>query len=61
LVADLFHGQAVDPRISRAQALRAAMVSMIDRGGYTDETGRTLFAYAHPLFWAPYTIMGDGA
>jgi hypothetical protein len=39
LVADLFRGQAVDPLVSRAQALRAAMVPMIDRGGYTDETG----------------------
>jgi CHAT domain-containing protein len=25
-----------------------------------DQAGRTLYTYAHPLFWAPYTIMGDG-
>jgi phosphonate transport system substrate-binding protein len=22
---------------------------------------RTLFTYAHPMFWAPYTIIGDGS
>ena len=25
-----------------------------------DDAGKTLYTYAHPLFWAPYTIMGDG-
>ena len=22
--------------------------------------GKTEFSYAHPLFWAPYSIIGDG-
>jgi len=46
--------------MSRAEALRQAMVAIIDGGGYKDEAGNILFAYAHPLFWAPYTIIGDG-
>jgi CHAT domain-containing protein len=25
-----------------------------------DGSGATLFSYAHPLFWAPYTVIGDG-
>jgi hypothetical protein len=25
-----------------------------------DDTGKTLFTYAHPLFWAPYSVIGDG-
>ena len=23
--------------------------------------GRSLFSYAHPMFWAPYTLVGDGS
>ena len=33
---------------------------MIDGGGYKVQSGNMLFTYAHPLFWAPYTIIGDG-
>ena len=25
-----------------------------------DEKGNTLFSYAHPFFWAPYSLIGDG-
>jgi CHAT domain-containing protein len=24
------------------------------------ETGRIIASYAHPLFWAPFIIVGDG-
>jgi CHAT domain-containing protein len=60
LVSDLFHRQAADPKISRGEALRQAMMGLVDGPGYQDEQRRTLFTYAHPLFWAPYTIIGDG-
>ncbi|HWM47029.1 MAG TPA: CHAT domain-containing tetratricopeptide repeat protein [Xanthobacteraceae bacterium] len=60
LVSDLFRRQARDPQISRGEALRQAMVALIDGDGFKDDGGRTLFSYAHPLFWAPYTIIGDG-
>ncbi len=60
LVTDLFRRQAIDPKITRGEALRQAMVAMIDRGGYNDAAGKMLFSYAHPLFWAPYSIIGDG-
>ncbi len=60
LVSDLFRRQAADPHISRAEALRRAMVAMIETGEYKNDSGITLFDYAHPLFWAPYTIIGDG-
>jgi hypothetical protein len=33
---------------------------MIDGRGYTDDKGNKLFSYAHPVFWAPYSIIGDG-
>ena len=29
------------------------------RAGYVAE-GKTLYTYAHPLFWAPYSLIGDG-
>ena len=36
------------------------MMALIDGPGYAGADGKTVFAYAHPLFWAPYTIIGDG-
>ena len=34
---------------------------MIDDGTYADPaTGEALYAYAHPIFWAPFTLVGDG-
>ncbi len=48
------------PGISRARALRAAMLELIDGPGYLDSAGKPLFSYAHPIFWAPFTLVGDG-
>ncbi len=59
LVSDIFRRQAADSRLSRAEALRQATVALMDGPGYV-EGGKTLFAYAHPLFWGPYSIIGDG-
>jgi len=60
LVTDLFKRQAEDPKIGRSEALRQAMMALMDGPGYLNSEGKTEFAYAHPLFWAPYTIIGDG-
>jgi CHAT domain-containing protein len=60
LVTDLFERQAKDPKLERSEALRQAMMGMVDGPGYLNAEGKTEFAYAHPLFWAPYTIIGDG-
>ncbi|HMM90823.1 CHAT domain-containing protein [Bradyrhizobium sp.] len=60
LVTDLFRRQAQDPKLTRGEALRQAMMALIDGPGYAGADGKTEFAYAHPLFWAPYTIIGDG-
>ena len=61
LVSDLFRRQAADARLSRGEALRQAMMALVDGKGFTDDKGQTLLAYAHPLFWAPYSIIGDGS
>jgi CHAT domain-containing protein len=60
LVTDLFRRQADDPKISRGEALRESMLTLMDGPGYVAENGKSEFAYAHPLFWAPYSIIGDG-
>ncbi|MCP4620516.1 MAG: CHAT domain-containing protein [Bradyrhizobium sp.] len=60
LITDLFKRQADDPKLTRGEALRQAMVALMDGKGFLDASGNTEFTYAHPLFWAPYTIIGDG-
>ena len=60
LMTDLFKRQADDPKLDAGEALRQAMMALLDGPGYLNSDGKTEFAYAHPLFWAPYTIVGDG-
>jgi CHAT domain-containing protein len=54
LTTDLFRRQADDPTLTRAEALRSAMLGLIDGPG----AGQ--FTYGHPIFWAPFTLVGDG-
>jgi CHAT domain-containing protein len=60
ITSELFRRQKISPNLSRSEALREATMALLDGKGFTDKTGATLFAYAHPLFWAPYSIIGDG-
>jgi CHAT domain-containing protein len=60
LVTDLFRRQAANQVLTRGEALRQASMALLDGVGFTDPSGKTVFAYAHPLFWAPYSIIGDG-
>jgi CHAT domain-containing protein len=61
LTTELFRVQGAEPELTRAQALQQAMNWLIDHPGYTDPlTNKIAFAYAHPLFWAPFTLVGDG-
>lgn len=59
LMTHLFSLQARNPGLSRAEALRQTRLHMIEKG-----TGRlsskAAFSYAHPIFWAPFTLVGDG-
>ncbi len=46
---------------SRAQALRAATLEIMNEGMFKSSGVNSLdFSYAHPLFWAPFTLVGDG-
>ncbi len=61
ITTDLFYRQSRDPNISRSKALQQTMVSLIDGPGYVDQnTGETIFSYAHPIFWAPFSLIGEG-
>jgi CHAT domain-containing protein len=60
LISDLFRRQTADPNVSRDEALRQAMMTMLDGPGSIDNAGHTIYTYAHPLFWAPYSVLGDG-
>ena len=61
LTTELFRRHKESPELSRAKLLHETMNWMIDNGGYTEhKSGRLIFTYAHPIFWAPFTIVGDG-
>jgi CHAT domain-containing protein len=61
LTTDLFRRQQQSSRQNRAQALQETLNWLIDHGTFVDATsGKTVFSYAHPIFWAPFTLIGDG-
>ena len=61
LTTTTFKRQAADPKLARAEALRQAMLDLIDGPGYVDpDSKRIAFSYAHPIFWAPFSLVGDG-
>ena len=43
---------AADDRLGRAEALRQSMLALIDNGAPEE---------AHPAFWAPFIVVGEGA
>jgi CHAT domain-containing protein len=61
LTTDLFKRQAAAPQLGRAAALREASLDLIKNGELVDNKDRKLFSYAHPLFWAPFALIGEGA
>ena len=61
LTTDLFHRQFKNPALGRAKALREAILALMDGPGSVDpNTGEAVFSYAHPIFWAPFSLVGDG-
>jgi len=60
LTETLFARQAENPSLSRADGLNAAQTEMISEGAAIDGEGKHVFAYAHPIFWAPFMLVGDG-
>ncbi|NEP20478.1 MAG: CHAT domain-containing protein, partial [Leptolyngbya sp. SIO4C1] len=44
-----FYHHLLDPNLSKAQALRAAQLEVIQAGGFTQ----------HPYYWAPFILIGN--
>ncbi len=52
LTTGIFAAAAADPGIGRAEAHRRAMLALIDDPEHE--------YFAHPLFWGPFVVVGDG-
>jgi CHAT domain-containing protein len=60
LTTNLFRYQKKDKKLNRSKALRKSMLKLIDGPGLKDDiTGKRVASYAHPIFWAPFIIVGD--
>ena len=58
LMTDIFARQQKAPSKQKSEVLREAMIDEIDNGGMKD-AGVLKYSYAHPLFWAPFVLVGD--
>ena len=54
LTTELFKRQSAGTKLSRAQALREASLAVMQQSA-----GKS-YSYAHPMFWAPFVVFGDG-
>jgi len=60
LINGLFEYQKNDKKLSRAKAFRNSMLDLIDGPGLKESvSGKIISSYAHPLFWAPFIIVGE--
>jgi CHAT domain-containing protein len=59
LMTDMFKRQQMNKNQNKAEYLQASIVNMIDKVGADDGKGKNKYSYAHPLFWAPFVVVGD--
>lgn len=59
LMTDMFSRLGSDAGLSKPEALRRAMLALIDGPGASGPGGTAGFSYAHPMFWAPFVVVGD--
>ena len=61
LTTGLFRYQTENKELSRAQALQKSQIDLIEGRGLIHEgTGKVAASYAHPFFWAPFIVVGEG-
>lgn len=59
LTTGIFRHQQAEQTLSKAGAVRAAMLELIESRSMVDaKTGKTVASYAHPMFWAPFITIG---
>ncbi len=61
ITTGIFARQAVDATLTRAEALRQSILDVLSNRVATDSAGKPAYSYAHPLFWAPFSLIGDGS
>jgi CHAT domain-containing protein len=62
LTTGLFRYQRKNPTLPRARLLRKSILDVLDGPGLQDDaTGKVVATYAHPLFWAPFVVVGDSS
>ncbi len=54
LTTEIFRLQAAQPDLPRALALQQSSLTLMKQSAGKD------YSYAHPMFWAPYSLVGDG-
>jgi CHAT domain-containing protein len=59
ITTELFRRQAGNPRMPRVEALRQSMLALMQQHAIDPATNRERFSYSHPVFWAPFSLVGD--
>ncbi len=60
LTTSLFAQYSAGAQVDRSEALRQAMLKVMQSGAMNAKTGRMDYSYAHPMFWAPFVLVGEG-
>jgi len=61
LTTQIFDTLVNEPYTSRSQAVQKSRIKMIKNMGIENPENRKLIAsYAHPIFWAPFIVVGEG-
>jgi len=58
LTTEIFKQQAGNST-DRANALRLSQLKLMNGPGSVNENGQSVFSYAHPIFWAAFSLVGD--
>ncbi len=58
LTTQLFSTYASGEQKNRARALQKTKIELIENG-VMEIDGKSVFSYAHPIFWAPFMVVGN--
>jgi CHAT domain-containing protein len=58
LTTEIFRRQTMNASLSRAEAMRQSSLALM--GQIRDGPPSSAYSYAHPMFWAPFVVVGDG-
>ncbi len=62
ITTGLFEYQKKDQSLSKAQSLRKSILKLMNEPGFLDkDSGQSLYSHAHPLFWAPFFVVGESS